>query len=174
MTLRRVVCLGSPAMSFVRTACLPLAVAVVVLFAGCGSSGPSKASYIQKADVICANGDAQIQSVPKPQLTGSSAQILKNLSTYVDQVLPVAQGVIAKLKALKQPSTDHAVLTRYFASLDDAVVKLRTLSAAARTGNAKAVQAGATALSSTKPDVLARQYGFKRCGGTGGAGGSSG
>lgn len=172
MTLRRGVCLGSAPMRALPTFSVAAALAVTGLFAGCGgSSSPSKASYIQKADAICASGDAQIQSVPKPQLTGSSAEILKNLSTYVDQVLPVAQGVITKLKALPQPSSDHAALTRYFASLDDAVVKLRTLSAAARSGNTKAVQAGASALGSSQPDTLARQYGFKRCGGAGGAGG---
>jgi hypothetical protein len=145
----------------------------VAVLAGCGSggsSGPSKASYVSQADAICSRGDVQIQSVPKPQLTGSSAQILKNLGSYVDQVLPLAQNVITRLKALKQPSSDHALLQRYFASLDDAVAKLHTLSTAARAGDAKGVQAGANALSSTQPDTLARQYGFKRCGGTGGTG----
>jgi hypothetical protein len=151
-----------------------LTVCVALLLAGCGSSGssggPSKATYVSQADAVCAQGDVQIQSVPKPQLTGSSAQILKNLGSYVDQVLPLAQNVITRLKALKQPSSDRALLQRYFASLDDAVAKLRTLSTAARAGDAKGVQAGANALNSTQPDALARQYGFKRCGGTGGTG----
>ena len=170
MTRRRAVCQGSASMSRLRVPFAALALAAVLTVGGCGSSGPSKSSYIHQADAICSSGDTQIQAVPKPQLTGSSAQILKNLSAYVDQVLPVAQGVINKLRALKQPDADHEVLTRYFASLDDAVVKLRSLSAAARTGDAKAVQSGANALNSSQPDVLARQYGFKRCGGTGGSG----
>ena len=156
-----------------RVPALALASALVgALLVGCGgSSGPTKAAYIQKADAICARGDTQIQSVPKPQLTGGSAQIIKSLGDYVDKVLPYAQNVVTQLQALQRPAADQAVLKRYFTSLQDAVGKLRTLAAAARSGNAAAVQAGAKALSSTQPDTLARQYGFKRCGGTGGSSG---
>lgn len=152
---------------------LAIACAVCVLgLSACGSSGTSKADYVKQADAICAKGDAQIKAVPMPLLTGAPATILKNLGTYVDRVLPVAQHVIGQLKALKQPSADKAVLQRYYAALDDAVARLGKLSVAAHQGDAKAVQSGAQALNSAQPDTLARQYGFKRCGGTGGTTGA--
>lgn len=148
---------------------VPLLLAALALGACGGSSGTSKSSYINRADAICAKADTQINGVPKPQLTGTQAHILKGLGVYVDRVLPVVHGVVGQLKGLSQPSADQAILRRYFAALDDAVTRLQNLSAAIRRGDVKAVQAEATALNNAQPDALARQYGFKRCGGTGGA-----
>ena len=75
--------------------------------------------------------------------------------------------MIAQLRGLQQPSPDQDLLHRYFAALDTAVADLARLSQAAKTGNDSELRAAEAALNANQPDKFARQYGFKRCGGTG-------
>ncbi len=153
--------------------CAPLVAALAALLvAGCGSSAPSQATFIKQADAICAKGAAQFKSVRQPQSNGlPQQQILANLSTYVEQVLPLTQHIIDQLKRLAQPSANRGLLHRYFTALDQAEANLHQLSTAAKRNDLPAVQKGVRALNANQPDQLARQYGFKTCGGTGGAGG---
>jgi len=152
--------------------CAPLVVALAaLLMTGCGSSAPSQPAFIKQADGICAKGDARFKSVRQPQVNGlPQQQILANLSTYVDQVLPLTQHIIDQLKGLGQPSANQGLLHRYFAALDQAEANLHQLSAAAKRNDLPAVQKGVQSLNANQPDQLAKQYGFKTCGGTGAAG----
>lgn len=148
-----------------------LALAGTLVLAGCGSNGTSKADYIKQADAICARANATITAIPRPNLTTAAtpaeqARVFSALSTYVDRITPPLQQTVSQLKALKQPSADKALLKRYFAALDQAIAELHQVSAAAHKGDVSGVRAGALALQNTQPDALARQYGFKRCGGT--------
>ena len=135
-----------------------------VVLSACGSSAPSKASFIAKADAICASGDAQIKAVPTPPLTGTQSSKLAALGRYVERVVPVARGVITRLKALAQPTQDRALLQQYLNALDVAAAHLDALGAAASTGSAAAVAARAGALRADHPDTFALRYGLKVCG----------
>lgn len=157
-------------MKAARKSCLLGAVCAALLLSACGSSGPSKATFIAQADAICTKADTAIKAVPVPQLAGvPRQQILTGLSGYIDQVLPVARRVIGQLRGLQQPSQDQDLLHRYLAALDTAVADLAGLSQAAKAGNDTELRAAEAALNANQPDKFARQYGFKRCGGAGSA-----
>jgi hypothetical protein len=146
-----------------------LAAALVALGACGGAKAPGKADFIRRADIICARGAARQRQLHTPQLSGTPSEVLSALGRYVGQLLPVARGIATQLHALAEPTQDRAELRRYFAAVDGAVADLQRLGEAARRGDAAAVRRGAVALNGNQANALARRYGFRVCGGGGGA-----
>jgi hypothetical protein len=159
----------------VRRANLITAVAISCLLAlaGCGGGGGlSKSQYIAKADPICQA--AQTQTAPLiEQLTVAGASLVsggtgsaRRLATVVQRLHAVAAGSLAQLRALRQPSGDHAAIERFLtplASLVDAIGQ-----AAIALGSGQAPQALAL-LQRVQPIAqqvtsAAETYGLRQCG----------
>jgi hypothetical protein len=159
----------------VRRANLVTAVAISCLLAlaGCGGGGGlSKSQYIAKADPICRA--AQTQTAPLiQQVTAAGAALATGgtdsahrLATAVQRLHDVAAGGLAQLRALRQPSSDHAAIERFLtplASLVDAIGQ-----AATALGSGQAPQALAL-LQRVQPIAqqvtsAAETYGLRQCG----------
>src|ERR1019366_4917001 len=85
----------------------------VLVLAGCGgSSGPSKAQFVAKADAICKTTQAQITPLVNEiaaagaKLLTGAASATRQVATVVQHLHSVAAGSLAKLRALAQPNAD--------------------------------------------------------------------
>jgi predicted small lipoprotein YifL len=155
-----------------------LAVAGLLMLAGCGSSGPSKSQYVAKADAICQA--AQTQITPLIEQVGASAVTLssatrsakliaaKQLSTALQRLHSVTAAYLEQLQKLEQPSGAHDAIERFltpFATVVGAIGQ-----AATTLGGTQAMQ-GTRAfvlLGQIQPDVqqvtsAAQAYGLKHC-----------
>jgi hypothetical protein len=96
----------------------------LLVLAGCGgSSGPSKAQFVAKADAICKTTQAQITPLVNQiaaagaQLLTGSASATRQVATVVQHLHTVAAASLAKLRALAQPSADHKAIQKFLTPL---------------------------------------------------------
>ena len=89
---------------------------VVLGLAACGSSSKTSSTastatsgasgFVSTANSICTTYGAKAAAVPRPSK-------VSGLTGYLNQVLPVAQQELAKLKALSPPSNQQAAYQRF-------------------------------------------------------------
>ncbi|MFI4985493.1 MAG: hypothetical protein ACHP93_04140 [Solirubrobacterales bacterium] len=149
------------------------AVGGLLVLAGCGgSSGPSKAQYVAKADAICTTAHTQtaplIQQVTAAgaSLASGGAPSARRLATVVRRLHDVAASGLARLRALRQPSGDHAAIERFLAPLASVVDAIGQAATALGSGQApqalgllQQVQPVAQQVTSA-----AQTYGLQQCG----------
>jgi hypothetical protein len=140
--------------------------------AGCGgSSGVSKSQYIAKADTICKATQAktaplinQIAAAGVSLLSGSATRA-RQVAAVVQKLRTVAAGALAQLRALAQPSGDHAAIEKFLTPLSNVVDTIGTAGTAL--SNGQAVQAlGALQGLQTVAGQLAsaaKAYGLHTC-----------
>ena len=140
-----------------------LTLASALLAAGCGSS-ISRSSFVQRADAICTTANAQVNRVKAPKLTGvTTAQGATALATYLGELVTFSQGVLNKLKALPQPSSDQSLLQRYYTALQQGINGYRSLSSALAKQDAQGIATARQALAVNPAGTLAKEYGFRVC-----------
>jgi len=103
-----------------------------------GSSGPTKAQYVGRADAICAAAKAQTTSEIK-QIAASAASLAsgsqasaQKLATLLQQLHTATAADLARLRALAQPSGDHAAIERFLKPLGSVVHALSEAASALR------------------------------------------
>jgi hypothetical protein len=143
------------------------------VLAGCGgSSGPTKAQYIEKADAACAAAHTQtaplIESVlasTATALRSPSAAGARLLAADVQRLHAIALADLAKLKAVKQPSGEHAAVERFLKPLSSAIETVGQAGAALSSGQGAHGLALLEQLQSTLPQLAsaASAYGLKQC-----------
>jgi hypothetical protein len=149
-----------------------VALSSLLALAGCGgSSGPSKSQYVAKADGICKA--AQTQTAPlinevaagAASLVSGGARSARQLATVLERLHSLAAGSLAQLRALRQPSGDHAAIERFltpFASEVDAIGQAAT---ALDGGQAPQALAHLEQVQPTAQQVTsaAQAYGLRQC-----------
>ena len=111
----------------IRAVAVITAAAALALAACGGSSGPSKADYSAKANTICKSVVTQTAPLIN-QLKGSITSLVtgggagvKAAATGVARLHTIAAADLAKLKALAQPSGDHAAIQKFLTPLTSVV-----------------------------------------------------
>lgn len=144
--------------------------------AGCGgggsaSHGPTRAAYIAKADAICRSAQAQtnqliskIKALAPTLLIGGTAAA-PAAPGLVAALHSVAAADLARLRALAQPSGDHAAIAKFLdplASIVSALGKALADLRAAHAIDAAALFSDAIPTAATVRSA-AVSYGFKDC-----------
>lgn len=78
---------------------LALVLPLVLVVACGGSSGPSKADYIARAEAICKKANADVKALPFPTSTAA-------ISDYAAKIVAVADETTTALGKLDQPAAD--------------------------------------------------------------------
>lgn len=144
----------------------------LLLVAGCGSSAPTKAEYVKRANAICrttagaigplegqlASAAGSIGSAVGSTSAGQLAGVLRRLHNATDDAL-------TKLRGLSQPTGAHAAIERILTPLASLSA---ALDRAARTAAAGQPQKAIATLEAAAPDAkrmaeAARAYGLTAC-----------
>jgi hypothetical protein len=147
-----------------------LVLATLAALAGCGSSsGPTKAQYIARADPICASARAQAQPIIA-QLAGAAGSLnassARALAPAVSRLHAIGVSYLSRLRALRQPSGDHAAIDGFLRPSAQVVDAVGTAATALAGGDS--VRALAQ-LQQIQPPALdansaAERYGLRQCG----------
>jgi hypothetical protein len=136
-----------------------LALAASLTGCGGGSSHPSKATFIKRADMICLKGSAAQDALAKPS---SNA----DLAAYVKRVYGIERGVVSDVRALTPPDGDATAIGSMLDNVDRALAFESDVEAAATTGNQSQINdaeaKGAKFLNAA--NTQATKYGFTECG----------
>jgi hypothetical protein len=136
------------------------ALATTAALAGCGSSGPSKADFVKKADALCTQTNKQhpVPTSPPGTVQEAVAQATSEVS--------VRRTLDAKLKALDVPKGVKSDFDAYNADTAKiiALVERQKADAAAK-DNKKYTQDGQAFNSlATAREAIAKRIGFTVCG----------
>ena len=159
-----------------RRACALALLLSAAALAGCGgggstSHGPTRAAYIAKADGICRSAHAEtnqliskIKALAPTLLIGGTAAA-PSAPDLVAQLHTVAAADLSRLRALAQPSADHAAIAKFLDPLASVVSALRKALADLRAGHAIDAAALFSNAIPTAQSVrsAASAYGFKDC-----------
>ncbi len=142
-----------------------------LLLAGCGASSPTKAQYTANANAICRTTGAQTAPLIE-QLTTAAASLSPSgqavageLASALTKLHAVTASALAKLRALKQPVSEHTAIERFlasFATVDDA---LAGAAKAAAAGNPQLALAQLERAAPAAQQMVnaARAYGMAAC-----------
>jgi hypothetical protein len=134
-------------------------VALAAALTACGGGGPSKASFLTKADGACATGNAAIAGVTKP---GNPTQIGAGAGTAASTI----DGQVTALRALKPGSADKQQFAGVVSAIADVSGPAKALQDAAGKNDDAAIGKAAVDLQS-KVDTAATQgqaFGLTQCG----------
>ncbi len=156
-----------------RPAALPLAALAggMALLAGCGSSGPTEAQYTARANAICRNAGAQTTPLVGQLTTAAGSLSAANptaaheLASTLERLHKVTATTLTKLRALAQPSGDHAAIERFvnsFATVTETLGKSATAAAAGQLQETLA-QLEATAADAGQMASAAKAHGLNEC-----------
>lgn len=141
-----------------RRIVLPLVAVALFGLAGCGG-GPSKSSFLAKADETCRAANAPVASLQTPtsfpELSGGAAK----LAAATDEQVP-------RLRDLDRPGGDKEPTEAVFTAMSGVAAAARSLQAAADKKDDRATATAANDLSKNARDAgsRARAYGFATCG----------
>jgi hypothetical protein len=145
--------------------------AISLVLTGCGTSKPTQAQYVAKANAICAGAGAQTK--PLIAQVGSAAGSLssggqtaaRQLAAALQNLNAVTRSSLAKLRALEEPTSGHATITRFLSSYGALSGALGSAAAAAGAGQPQQALAQlAKALPvSQQMASTATAYGMSRC-----------
>jgi hypothetical protein len=143
-----------------RIAGLVAALAAGVAVAGCGgSSGPSKAAFVKKADALC----AQVNKAhpPPPQ-----AKTPKDAATQQAAEVVIRRDLDRKLKALDVPGDSKKDFDAYNAGTQRIIAAIDKTRVDAETKNEKQYNADLKVFeqAATEREKSAVKLGFKTCG----------
>jgi hypothetical protein len=146
------------------------ALVLLLLVAACGGSSggnkaDEKASYVAKAEAVCAKANTQLADAKKTQPTA-----VAGIPPYVHKLLDIAKSTLSDLSALNPPSKDAVdvkakLLDPLGQQLADGTTFASQVDAAAKSGdNAKLTQLVFNPPTKTRVDLAwMRSYGFKAC-----------
>jgi hypothetical protein len=143
----------------VRRIVIP-ALAAAVLAAGCGG-GDDKATYISRADAICADAAAKLHALGTPTTAAE-------FQSFAGKAIPIVEDGLRRVRELDPPKDVAAKADAVFDNVEKGVALVRRIAAAAKKGDAAGLQklaSDASALSA-QTGADAKAVGFKECGRT--------
>jgi hypothetical protein len=140
------------------------------MLAACGGGSKlAKAEWITKGDAICAKSDKKRSAIPSPSFAPGKATKadLPAAADYFDKALPTFTDELKQLHALGHSKQDDALLQRVLAGAGQLGNAVDALRQAARRGDVAGFKTGLirAATTSAQANTLAKQFGFKVCGG---------
>lgn len=152
--------------TFAATAALALTLAAC----GGGGSGMSKASYVRRANAICANQKTQLDQLRAPTVDVQSNDLtraqLASVADFFDAGVKIQRSTVLKLRSLGYPKGDRTTLTRIYDQADTGADELADASKAARAGDMKQLRStlehGTNDLDAAQHEINA--YGLDKCG----------
>lgn len=157
-----------------------------VVLAGCGSStsgtstkpaktdssavaavsspaGPSRASFITSADAICSSVTSRIAPL-KASINSNSTPA--QAADATSHVLTIEASAVQRLKALPEPSGDHAVIAKLWTALDALVANQQNVQQALADDSASELTAAEADVNRAQSYYrgLAQGYGLQVCG----------
>lgn len=135
-----------------------------MLLAGCGgSSGPTKAEYTKQAAAICRDANDSVTKVRADATTTSA------LAASIGRVVSIEQDAARRVRALRAPKGDEAVLRQWLGLVDETLDELGTAGHAAATGDGAAADAAnqRAKVLDRQADAIATRYGLDACAATG-------
>lgn len=109
--------------------------ALVLALAGCGGSSSSKplskTELVAKVNAICVSSLAESKKIPQPPDFATNPVAA---AAYLDKALPILEGNVGKLKALKPESSVKADYENY---VSDVVIDLNSVKSATAKSHAK-------------------------------------
>ena len=138
---------------------LPTALTAVAVLGGCGSSGPSKADFVKKADAICTATNRVHPPKPNPKNAKEAAAL------QADEI-SIRTELERKLKALKVPDSAKSDFAAYNAGTDRIIAAITTMKNDALAGNQKKYGTDSQVFqtASSEREKVAIKLGFRTCG----------
>jgi hypothetical protein len=156
-------------------------IAVVMLsrtlaLAACGGgskapSGPSKASFVAKADAICRSSEVQIARYAKvvaaaaPKVLSGDTGVISGITKTLRLLHTDAAAGLTKLRALSQPVGDHAKIAKFTTPLAAIVDSIGTAATGLAHGEGVGALAALQADQTAAQEVTsaAKSYGLRAC-----------
>ena len=151
-----------------RFGLLAIAISVVFLVAGCGSSSSkststtgaavSESAFIAQAKAIMCPLTSKVEALPKPNG-------ISELVSYAEQVRSLLHEARSKLGALVPPQNKAAAFAKGLSVTDEGTKEIEEVAQAARAGDVQRVQALGSQLSSLsgRIDAIGRELGGGEC-----------
>jgi hypothetical protein len=135
------------------------ALATTAALAGCGSSGPSKADFVKKADALCTQTNKQ--HPPKPPLPNAKAAVAQ-----AQEEIGIRQALDKKLKALDIPKDVKSDFDAYSAQTAKIIALVERQKGDAAANDEKKYTQDSQAFNSlaTAREAIAKRIGFTVCG----------
>ena len=132
-----------------------------VLAGGCGP--PSRGEYIERADRLCRDLDAQVGALGTPPTLADALAVLADRG---EDVVAGAQRTRVKLGRLRAPSELREMVRRYLRTLDRSLSLRRGAVRAAKTNDPARLRRQLAIGRRLAPEVerSAREIGFRVCG----------
>jgi hypothetical protein len=141
-------------------ACGVLVLLTLVTACSGGSSGPTKAEFVRKANAVCRDGAAKIARLKIPARAD-----VTNMPAAAADVVAVQRRSLARLRALAVPKRDKAQVEKWIAIVDQTIDQAQVSAQSQRDGDiARALAANLNgAALDRRADDLARRYGLVTC-----------
>jgi hypothetical protein len=123
-----------------------------------GGETLTRDEYAQKADAICAEGNAKTKALPSPSN-------LQELARVANQTLDTLAGARTELQKLKPPPREQALADQWIASIKRLEEDVRRIRDSAKANDRQAVfnQAAKTQKRSKHSNELATRLGLTVC-----------
>ena len=108
--------------------------------AGCGSSAPSKASYVAKANAICDTYNAKAKAIKQP----AEGATLSATADFINQTATLGGEETDKLKALKTPKGDGGTVTALYDRQAAQITEIRSVAKQVASGDTDGARAAIT------------------------------
>jgi ABC-type enterochelin transport system substrate-binding protein len=135
--------------------------AIGVCVSACtGSSGLTKAEYVERANAVCRTAAKRVAALEVPGRTDVTA-----LPKAAAKVVVVQREALEELRAIKAPKDDRAHITKWIALVDQTIDQAEMSAKSQQEGDVqRAVTANVNgAALDVRADELARAYGLRMC-----------
>jgi len=136
--------------------------ATVVLFlAACGgSSGPTKADYVRKANSVCRDAAKQVAALEVP-----GSDDVGDMPKSAAEVVAVQRAALERIRDLKAPKQDRTEIAKWIALVDQTIDQAEVSARSQKDGDiTRAVTANVNgAALDRRADEIARSYGLRTC-----------
>ena len=135
------------------------ALAAAAALAGCGSSAPTKAEFVKKADAICAQTNKAHPPKPEPKS-------LKDAAGMQAEEIAIRRDLDKRLKGLDVPDKLKKDFAAYNAGTTRVLATFAKGEAAAKAGNRSEYEAALTQVNqaAVERENAAKKLGFRVCG----------
>jgi protein-tyrosine-phosphatase len=127
--------------------------------------GPlTKEEFVQRADAICEEIEHRIQALEPPANTN-------DLDDYANAIAEVSDEGITELRSLKPPPGDATPIKDLIGNIERSIALFSDLARATQSQDGRLLRQTEAELQEIADEslLLAREYGFKQCGGDEGA-----
>lgn len=138
---------------------------LVVLAASCSGDDGNGKSFVEEADAVCSDAQAQMSRVQQPQDPRDPLQV----ALFLERAVPVARGQNRRLRELERPEEQRTEINTFLGALEAEVDAAERMLAAARREDQEAVDAALqdSGVATAQTRQFAQRLGLQVCGGGG-------